>query len=86
MKDIIFLVVIPLALCVFISIIFSTYFKERDGRIIAEQELTTTRNALKNVCEKCINEKSYMPAQITYQVYFGQEVDHSGDGFIDGYE
>lgn len=86
MKNIILFVVVPLVV-LFLAIVISEKFsEERTARIKAEQELLTTREALEDLCKNCIKEKNCPRAKITYQAYFGKPVDHSGDGFIDGYE
>lgn len=36
--------------------------------------------------EKSLSEVKSADARIIYQAYFGQKVDHTGDGFIDGEE
>ena len=71
---------------IFCIVACSIIYKERNNRKKAEQELETTRNALKEVCEKILKDNDSIRAKITYQVYFGEPVDHTGDGFIDGYE
>lgn len=86
MKDIIALVIIPLVLCVLISFIWGMFSRERNRRKEAEQELQSTRKSLKELCEICIKENNNIHAKITYQAYFGSSVNHTGDGFIDGYE
>ena len=67
-------------------VIRDKFLEERTARIKAEQELLTTRKSLEDLCKNCIKEKNCPRAKITYQAYFGKQVDHSGDGFVDCYE
>lgn len=80
--DILALVVIPLIIAISVAIIL----RERDRRKKAEQELESTKKSLKDLCEVCIRENNSSHAKITYTAYFGNPVDHAGDGFIDGEE
>lgn len=68
------------------GVILGIISRERNARKEAEQELEATRKALKELCEACIKENNSVYARITYKEYFGRSVDHTGDGFIDGYE
>ena len=60
--------------------------EERQKRREVEKELQATRESLRKLCEACIEENNSVHARITYAAYFGEPVDHTGDGFIDGYE
>ena len=80
--DILALIIIPLIIAFAVGIILA----ERDKRKRAEQELETTKKALKDLCEACIKENNSPHARRTYVAYFGKPVNHTGDGFIDGYE
>ena len=80
--DLLGFVIIPLIICFAFVIIMV----EREARKRAEHELQTTRESLKKLCEACIKENNSVHARITYAVYFGPPVDHTGDGFIDGEE
>ena len=51
---------------------------ERKRRIESEGKLEALENSL--------SKASSEDARITYQSYFAQPVDHTGDGFIDGDE
>lgn len=86
MNEFILLVIVPLILCILTGVILGITSRERNARKKAEQELQSTRKSLKDLCEACIKENNSIHARITYQVYFGPPVDHTGDGFIDGYE
>jgi len=68
------------------SVIIGIISRERNARKKAEHELKATRKSLKEVCEVCIKESNNIHARIVYEAYFGKTVDHTGDGFIDGYE
>ena len=56
------LVVISLISTIAIGIILV----ERDKRKRVEQELQTTRNSLKNVCQECIKENNSVHARVAY--------------------
>ena len=82
-----FILVIVLSIVAIIGgVIMGIISRERNARKEAEQELEATRKSLKELCEACIKENNSVYARITYQAYFGRPVDHTGDGFIDGYE
>ena len=86
MNDFILLVLVPLIFCVLIGGGLGIISRERNARKRVEQELQSTRKSLKDLCEACIKENNSTYARITYQAYFRHPVDHTGDGFIDGYE
>lgn len=86
MNDFIFLVIVPLFVVILGSIVIGIILREWNAKKQAEQELEATRKSLKELCETCIKENNSIPARITYEAYFGEPVDHTGDGFIDAYE
>ena len=83
MEKIIIIINVLVVICIVANSIILT---ERNKRKKLEQELDTTKKALKEVCEKIIKNNDNIGAKITYEAYFGKPVDHTGDGFIDGYE
>ena len=86
MNDFIFSVIVPLIVAIIVGVILGIIPRERNARKEAEQKLEATRKCLKELCEACIKENNSVYARITYEAYFGKLVDHTGDGFIDGYE
>ena len=80
------IIIIISILVVFCIIAESIIWAERNERKKLEQELEATKESLKEVCEKTIKNNDNICAKITYEAYFGRPVDHTGDGFIDGYE
>ena len=64
----------------------SVIMREQNERKKTEKELETIKNTLKEVCEETIKNNNNIHAKIIYEVYCGKPVDHTGDGFIDGYE
>lgn len=70
-----------------ITAISAKFSNEQERRIVAEKELKSTRESFKNVLENILKEDpNNKPAKEAYIVYFTPPVDHTGDGFIDGYE
>lgn len=86
MNNFIFLVIVPLIVAILGGVIIGIISRERNARKEAEQDLETTRKSLKELCEACIKKNNSVHARITYEAYLGRPVDHTGDGFIDGYE
>ena len=81
-----FLVIVPLIISIIGGVIIGIILRERNARKEAEQELEATRKSLKELCEVCIKENNSVYARIIYESYFGRPVDHTGDGFINGYQ
>ena len=66
---------------IFLWLIISIDFAIRFGKTTEKKD----KKKLQQL-EKSLSEAKSTDARIIYEAYFGQKVDHTGDGFIDGEE
>lgn len=76
--------IVTYVVVVIFVILVALYLAEQSARKKTEEELQRTRESLKKLCEVTIKENNSIHAKITYEAYFGKNVEHTGDGFVDG--
>jgi len=74
-NDFFVFLIFPMIFCFLLGL----YFKTEEEKKKLKKELNLTRGSLKELCEICM-EHDIVQGKITYEAYFKEPIDHSGDG------